>query len=106
MKKVFATTEPNQSPREIRNAQRSRAAAAQGIVLLQNNGVLPLSKIDKIALFGGGIRNTVKGGTGSGDVSSREVIHIEQALEEAGFTVTTKPWLDRLDIKCDEARND
>ena len=45
------------------------------MVLLENDGVLQFSdKIKKIALYGSGARNTVKGGTGSGDVNVRKTV--------------------------------
>ena len=47
---------------------------------------------------------TVKGGTGSGDVNSRSVVNVEQGLEEAGFTVTTKDWLGRYDTAVADAK--
>jgi beta-glucosidase len=40
--------------------ERSRKIASQGMVLLENNGILPLKERGKIALFGNGGRNTVK----------------------------------------------
>lgn len=47
----------------------SRRAAGEGMVLLKNhNAVLPFTKGSKIALFGHGSVNYVKGGLGSGDV--------------------------------------
>lgn len=101
MAKLFATKNPEMSEREIRNMERARRIAAQGMVLLENNGVLPLKEnVQKIAAFGSGVRRTVKGGTGSGDVNSRLVVHVEQGLEKAGFNVTTKDWLDRHDRSC------
>jgi hypothetical protein len=39
------------------------------MVLLENNGVLPLASPCPVALFGSGARRTVKGGTGSGACS-------------------------------------
>ena len=63
------------------------------MVLLENDGALPLKNTGKIALYGAGARHTIKGGTGSGDVNSREVINIEQGLKDAGFTITTDRWL-------------
>ena len=59
MPKIFAATSPEVSPREIENGQRSRAIAPQGMVLLENNGVLPLKKTGHIALYGDGARRTV-----------------------------------------------
>ena len=96
MPKIYATKDPKISQRELTNGELSRAIAPQGMVLLENNGVLPLDGMPgKIALYGNGARRTVKGGTGSGDVNSREVINIEQGLEAAGFTIVTKDWIDR-----------
>ena len=80
----------------MENGERARAIAPQGMVLLENNGVLPLQGAPgKIALYGNGARRTVKGGTGSGDVNSREVVNVEQGLEAAGFTIVTKDWIER-----------
>ena len=95
MSKFLAPTNPEISPREIRNMQRVRDLAVECMVLLENDGTLPLGSAGKIALFGNGARATVKGGTGSGDVYVRETISIEDGLEREGFTVVTKGWLDR-----------
>ena len=105
MARIFATTNPEVSERELRNGELSRAIAPQGMVLLENNGALPLGGTPgKIALYGNGARRTVKGGTGSGDVNSRSVVNVEQGLEAAGFTIVTKDWIDR-DMKAfDDAK--
>ena len=51
------------------NAEISRRAACEGMVLLKNkNNALPLKKGEKIALFGKATIQYVKGGGGSGDV--------------------------------------
>ena len=105
MAKIFASTNSAESQREKRNMERSRKIASQGMVLLENNGVLPIGKnIKKIALFGNGGRYTIKGGTGSGDVNSRHVVNAEQGLESAGFEITTKAWLDRYDKAVEDAK--
>ncbi len=39
----------------------------------------------------------MKGGTGSGEVNSRFWVSVEQGLENVGFTVTSKEWLDAFD---------
>ena len=75
------------------NRQVSYEAALEGIVLLENDGVLPLAP-GKVALYGAGAGMTIKGGTGSGEVKERHVISILEGMEEAGFTVTTKSWID------------
>lgn len=55
MAKIFASVSQEISEREKRNMERSRKIAAQGIVLLENDGTLPLcSHKKRIALFGNG----------------------------------------------------
>ena len=75
MAKIYASSNQEVSEREKRNMERSRKIAGQGMVLLKNEGALPLrSGVKRIALFGNGGRRTIKGGTGSGDVNSRFVV--------------------------------
>lgn len=102
MKKILsAGTDPNPSAQELHNRALARRAAAEGFVLLENNGILPL-KPQKLAVYGSGIRRTVKGGTGSGAVRERYSVTIEQGLKDAGYTLTTQNWLDRFDRFFDE----
>ncbi len=105
MGKLYATSNPEISEREKRNMERARKIAAQGMVLLENDGVLPLKNIEKVALFGNGSRSTVKGGTGSGDVNSRFIVNVEQGLKDAGYEITTEAWMDRYDRAIEDARN-
>ncbi|MDY3679636.1 MAG: beta-1,3-N-acetylglucosaminyltransferase, partial [Actinomyces urogenitalis] len=79
---------------EIDHLATVRAGAPESVVLLASDGSFPLAAPGKIALFGAGARRTVKGGTGSGDVNSRHVVTVEEGLENAGFEITTKAWLD------------
>ena len=69
-------------------------------------GKLPLPGPGDVALYGSGARYTVKGGTGSGEVNSRFFTTVEQGLEQAGFRVTTKDWLDRYDELHEKAYRD
>ncbi len=71
-----------------------RALAPECMVLMKKNGDFPLSSPCKIALYGAGARETIKGGTGSGDVNVRHYVSIEEGLENAGFTVTSKSWME------------
>lgn len=97
MKKVIlATTNPQQSQREKKNGRIARNIADEGIVLLENKGMLPL-KGKKIALYGSGARQTVSGGTGSGAMHPRHCIGIEEGFLNAKYKVVTKNWLDRYD---------
>lgn len=105
MAKFHASTSSAVSEREVRNMERAHRIASEGMVLLENAGALPLkAETKKVALFGNGGRRTIKGGTGSGDVNSRDVVNVEQGLEAAGLTVVTKDWLDRFDRVVEEAR--
>ena len=79
--------------REKKNLKLAYRAACESIVLLENDGVLPL-QTKKIALYGSGASRTVKGGSGSGEVNERKSISILQGLEMAGFEITTKRWID------------
>ena len=74
-----------------------RKMAAECMVLLKKNGDFPLNGCCEIALYGSGARQTIKGGTGSGDVNVRHFVSVEEGLEKAGFTVTSKAWLDDYD---------
>lgn len=57
----------------------SREAAAEGMVLLKNDGaVLPLAAGRRVAIFGKGCTDYVKGGGGSGDVT---VAYIRSLLD-------------------------
>ena len=81
-----------------------RTLAPECMVLLKSNGDFPLAEPGKVALFGSGARQTIKGGTGSGDVNSRYVVNVETGLEQAGFTVMTRSWLDAYDKIREEAK--
>ena len=89
--------------REARHNQVAYEAACEGIVLLQNNGALPL-KDKKIALYGSGARRTVKGGTGSGEVNERHSVSVEEGLIALGCNVLTKGWLHKFDAFYEERR--
>ncbi len=94
------------SPREEKNRQVARRAAAEGMVLLKNEGVLPLKEDAKTALFGGGAVRTIKGGTGSGDVNEREVTGIYQGFVDAGIALTNRDWLEEYERIYTRARED
>lgn len=104
MSEIFASQSPEVTASEIAHAELSRRLAGECVVLMENNGVLPLARTGKLALFGTGARHTVRGGLGSGDVNTRSDVNIEQGLLQAGFTITTGDWLDRNEARLNAAR--
>lgn len=92
------------SKREEKHRVFARRAAAEGMVLLKNEGILPLKKDMPIALFGGGAVKTVKGGTGSGDVNNRENISIYQGMKASGAMIVNEDWLKDYERRYEEAR--
>lgn len=94
--RVYGPATSIESQRERDHRTLARKAAAEGFVLLENNGVLPL-KPQKIALYGAGARMTVKGGSGSGNVQERSSVNIEQGLLNAGFTFPNTLSIDRFE---------
>ncbi|WP_409420088.1 glycoside hydrolase family 3 C-terminal domain-containing protein [Pseudaeromonas sp. ZJS20] len=63
------------------HAEISKQAAEEGMVLLKNSdSTLPIDTSKTIASFGVGQINTLKGGTGSGDVHSAYVTTIAEGL--------------------------
>jgi len=91
---------------EKENIERLRPYLAECTVLLKKNGAFPLDGPCSIAAFGSGVRDTVKGGTGSGEVNSRYFVNIEQGLKDAGFTITNPFWPDMYEAFKDKARKD
>ncbi len=59
----------------------SKRAAGEGMVLLENNGVLPLSEGTKVALFGMGTLDFTKGGGGSGAVYCKYSYNIYEGFK-------------------------
>ena len=88
---------------ELANQELSYQAATEAIVLLENKGILPISA-GKIALYGAGASKTIKGGSGSGEVIERHHVTIREGLENRGFEIVTKAWLDRYDALWEQER--
>ncbi|MCR5271786.1 MAG: glycoside hydrolase family 3 C-terminal domain-containing protein [Lachnospiraceae bacterium] len=106
-KRGFSGTLSNEiSEREIAHRELSRRSAAEGMVLLKNDGVLPLKGGDKVALYGYGARYTIKGGTGSGSVNNRVNVCVDEGLRNAGLVITNDAWLDDYDDRYNKAFED
>lgn len=97
------TLEPQEY--EAPHAALSRRAAAEGMVLLKNEGnLLPLPEGARLALYGAGAVKTVKGGTGSGDMNERYSVTIWEGLKNAGYQITSEKWLRDYEAAYDQAR--
>ena len=69
------------------HAELVRAAAPEGMVLLENNGALPLKDVKKVALYGTGSYDFIAGGTGSGNVNKPYIRNVAEGLTVNGLEV-------------------
>jgi len=98
MVQIKAARSAAESARELAHGDVAYRCAVEAVVLLANNGALPLQP-GRVALYGSGGRRTLKGGFGSGEVLERRTISLEEGLQAAGFTVTSQAWLDDYDVE-------
>lgn len=93
--------EPTNAPDLNAHAVLSRRAAADGMVLLENKGVLPLRESQRsVAVFGVTSYDMIVGGTGSGDVNRAYSISLPDALTKAGLVVLESvktPYLEYME---------
>lgn len=101
--KRFST--PSIQPFETEHTAAIRKAAPECMVLLKYDGSFPVVP-GKLAAYGNGVRHTIKGGTGSGDVNVRSFSTVEQGLTSAGFQITSGAWLDAYDDVLKQAQAD
>ena len=57
----------------------------EGLVLVENNGLLPLTGVSALNVFGWGSTNPILGGTGSGSSDGSTAVGILGSLKDAGF---------------------
>ena len=70
------------------HAKLSIRAAAEGMILLKNDGALPLKAGQKIAVLDLSKTGFVAGGTGSGSIGKGGVTSLADALNKAGFEIS------------------
>lgn len=69
-------------------AETAEDVMEEGIVLLENDGLLPLTGVNSLNLFGWESINPAYGGAGSGGINDLyEIISLTKGLENAGFAV-------------------
>lgn len=69
------------------HAELVHEATPEGLVLLENKGVLPLKDVSTVALYGIGSYDFIAGGTGSGNVNKAYVRNIAEGFKANGVEV-------------------
>ncbi len=87
----------NYQNHELKHIAKIRDMAAECTLFLKKDGAFPLAAPCSIFVIGSGVRHTIKGGTGGGEVNSHFFTTIEESLKTAGFSITSNTWLDAYD---------
>ena len=91
-------------PHEKKHLELLRPYLSECTLFLSKDNSFPIASPCEVLLYGNGVRNTVKGGTGSGEVNSRFFDNVEEAFEKNGFIIKNKEWLDKYDEIRQKAR--
>jgi beta-glucosidase len=94
-------------PATEEHAKLVRKAGAEGMVLLKNNGVLPLNGNEKVGLWGVTSYDFIAGGTGSGNVNKKYIRNVQEGLEGNGVSVDPAPgsWYKKYIAYTEETMN-
>ena len=94
-------------PAAEEHAKLVRKAGAEGMVLLKNNGVLPLKGDEKVGLWGVTSYDFIAGGTGSGNVNKKYIRNVQEDLEGNGMSVDPAPcsWYRKYIAYTEETMN-
>lgn len=84
---TFAKYKYTNKPNSVKNAEITRSAATEGMVLLKNEkSTLPFANKQKeVALFGVTSYAWITGGTGSGAVNNKHTVSLLEGLTAAGY---------------------
>lgn len=69
------------------HAKVTRQSAVEGMVLLENNGVLPFQNTKNVAVYGVTSYRFIAGGTGSGNVNRAYTVSLLDGLKNAGYEI-------------------
>ncbi|MBR5454271.1 MAG: glycoside hydrolase family 3 protein, partial [Rikenellaceae bacterium] len=93
----FRGYKPTNAPDLVAHAKVARKAAAEGMILLKNEGgALPVTTDQGVALFGTTSYKFIAGGTGSGEVNKAYVVDLRDGMLNAGYKLNTE--VDKLYI--------
>ncbi len=85
---VFQGYAYSNEPNLEAHAAVARRSAAEGMVLLENSGALPLGKeVRRIALFGNTSYDFIRGGSGSAAMAGARTVSFTEAILEAGYVL-------------------
>lgn len=91
---------------EIRHLNILDSLSSECTLFLKRNNDFPLEKLDNVALYGNGVRRTLKGGTGSGNVDIHIFKTVEEVFIDHYIEVTSRKWLDAYDNYYEEHQKD
>lgn len=85
--RVYGAGFEQYTPQKQQRIALGRTVAEEGMVLLENNGALPLAPGSKVALLGVGQLGFLHGGSGSGGTFADYVVKLPEAMTNAGAQV-------------------